>query len=314
MDIVSNTINNTGTSLSALQGTIQSSVSTPEAALKIELNKDLVRYLFFQTVTDDTVNFQSQMTDNWVENNTAIQDHIAISPVIITMRGFVGELAYTSTEAELDYERELAQANAINSAEPTILQFGNYFKQTDSGGKLSAISAFFPEVSNVTQLAQNMWDKHEASQRKARRIFNTLFNQNKQTLNSKMTAYSGLSSNLRESKLKETCETLKNYWLNRLPLTADTPFGNFDNMYITSVSLHQGNENFIGEIDITLKQLRFAQTLTTEADKDVLAKYNAYARAQEENNGKAQGRNVSAIKEFSDNYLGTTPGSGIKRD
>lgn len=302
MGIISDEINNSNSSSSVLQGTIESSVSTPEAALKIELNKDLARYLFFQTVTDDTINFQSQMTDNWVENNTAIHDHIAISPVTITMRGLVGELVYTSADAELDYERELAQANAVNAKDTTILQFDNYFKQTDIDGKLTAISAFIPEVSNVTQLAQNMWNRHEASARKAKRIFNTLTGQNKQTLNSKMTAYSGLSSNLRESKLKELCETLKNYWLNRKSLIANTPFGDFDNMYITSVSLHQGNENFIGEIDITLKQLRFTQTLTTEADKDVLAKYNAYARAKEENNGKAQGEN-SAL------YDWLTPGA-----
>ena len=31
-----------------LSGTIKSSVTTPEAALKIELNNNLVRYLFFQ--------------------------------------------------------------------------------------------------------------------------------------------------------------------------------------------------------------------------------------------------------------------------
>lgn len=281
------------TNSSSASGTAQSSVSTPQAAVKIEQNNNFVRYLFFNTVTDDTINFQSQMTDNWVENNTAIHDHIAISPVTITMHGLVGELVYTSKQAELDYERELAQANAINSKDPILLQFGNTFRQPDIDGKLIAISAFIPEVSNVTQMAQSMWDRHEAAQRKATRIFNTLFNQNTQTLNSKMTAYSGLSSNLKESELKKACEKLKDYWLNRTPLVADTPFGNFENMYITSVSLHQGNENFIGEIDITLKQLRFTETLTTEADKDVLAKYNAMAQAKEENNGKAQGNNKS---------------------
>ena len=310
MTIISDEINNPNSTGSVLQGTIQSSVSTPEAALKIESNNNFVRYLFFQSVTDDTVNFQSQMTDNWVENNTAIHDHIAISPVTITMRGLVGERVYTSLDAELDYERELAQANAINSKDAILLQLGNV-QLTDFGGKLTAVSAYFPEVSNVTQLAQNIWNKAEASARKAQRIFNTLFNQNTQTLSSKMSAYSGLSSNLRESKLKGVCETLKNYWLNRLPLIANTPFGDFDNMYITSVTLHQGNENFIGGIDITLKQLRFIQTLTTKADKEVLAKYNAYAQAQEENYGKAQG-NVSILKDEWNKMGITTPRSGIR--
>lgn len=308
MGIFSNEINNPGSTNSVLQGTIKSSVSTPEAALKIATSKDFIRYLFFQTVTDDSVNFQSQITDNWVENNTAIHDHIAISPITITMQGFIGELVYTSEQAELDYERELAQANANNSKGATLLQFGDYLTLTDLGGKLTAISAYFPEVSNATQMAQNAWNRHEASARKAERIFNILFNQNTQTLGSKMSAYSGLSSNLKESKLKEVCEVLKNYWLNRLPLVADTPFGDFENMYITSVTLHQGNENFIGQISVTLKQLRFTQTLTTEADKEVLSKYNAYARAQEQNNGKAQGENTALAE-----IVNLPAGIGVKQ-
>lgn len=291
--------------------TKQTSVTIPQAALSIELDKNLVRYLFFQTVTDDNVTFQSQITDNWVENNTAIHDHIAISPVTISMKGLIGELVYTSEQAELDYEKELAQANAINSQDVVLAQFGNN-ALTDIGGKLTAISAYFPEVSNITQQAQNMWNRHEASARKANRIAKILTGQNKQTLKSKMNSYSGLSSNVRHSKLKEIGESLKDYWINRKSLTANTPFGDFENMYITSVTLHQGNENFIGEIDITLKQLRFTQTLTTSADKDVLSKYNAYAQTQEENYGKAQGRNVSYAKELSDKYFGTTPGSGIR--
>lgn len=274
--------------------TKQSSVSTPQAALKIELNENLVRYLFFQTVTDDTVNFQSQITDNWVENNTAIQDHIAISPVTITMRGLVGELVYTSDDAIRDYESALARANAINSKDATLLQFGQYYTQTDIDGKLTAVSAYFPEVSNITQMAQNMWDLHEASRQKAERISKILTGQASNNLATKMNAYSGLYSNARQSKLKEVAESLKDYWLNRKAFIVNTPFGDFDNMYIQAVTLHQGNENFIGEINITLKQIRFAQTITTKADKEVLAKYNAYAQAQEQNYGKAQGENSLA--------------------
>lgn len=276
-------------------------VTAPDGALQIELNKNLVRFLFFQTVTDDTITFQSQITDNWVENNTAIQDHIAISPVTITMRGFIGELFYTSEQAQKEYESELAQANAINSKDTILLGFGQYYTQTDLDGKLTAISAYFPEVSNITQKAQNMWDLHEASKRKAERISKVLTGKANNTLAAQMNSYSGLSSNLQKSKLKEITESLKDYWINRKSFIANTPFGDFDNMYIQSVSLHQGNENFIGEIEITLKQLKFAQTLTTKADEEVLAKYNAYAQAQEENYGNTQGTNKSLAAELWDN-------------
>ena len=242
--------------------TKQSSVTIPKAALQIELNKDTFRYLFFNTVTDDTINFQSNITDNWVENNNAIQDHIAISPVSITMRGLIGDLVYTSEQAYKDYERALAQANAINSEDSVLASFGDFFTLKDDG-KLTAISAYFPEVSNITQRAQNMWNMHEAASKKAQRIGNILTGQAKNNLSSKMNAYSGLNSNLQQSELKRICEEIKEYWINRKSFTVNTPFGDFENMYIVSVSLHQGNENFIGEVDITLKQLRFTQTITT---------------------------------------------------
>lgn len=270
--------------------TQQTSVTVPEAALELQLDSKTFRYLFFNTVTDDTVNFQSNITDNWVENNTAIQDHIAISPITITMRGLIGELVYNSDIAAKEFEVALAQANAQNSKDAILANFGNIYKLKDNG-KLTAISAYFPEVSNITQRAQNIWDLHEATYKKATRISNILTGVANNSLSAKMNAYSGLNSNLTQSQLKKICEEIKDYWINRKSFVAQTPFGDFDNMYIKSATLHQGNENFIGEVDITLKQLCFAQTLTTEADKDVLAKYNAYARAQIENNGKAGSEN-----------------------
>ena len=280
--------------------TKQSSVTIPKAALQIELNKDTFRYLFFNTVTDDTINFQSNITDNWVENNTAIQDHIAISPVSITMRGLIGELVYTSEQAYKDYERALAQANAINSEDSVLASFGDFFTLKDDG-KLTAISAYFPEVSNITQRAQNMWNMHEAASKKAQRIGNILTGQAKNNLSSKMNAYSGLNSNLQQSELKRICEEIKEYWINRKSFTVNTPFGDFENMYIVSVSLHQGNENFIGEVDITLKQLRFTQTITTGADEKVLAQYNAMAQAKKQDNGKSQGEFKSISATLYDN-------------
>ena len=288
--MVQNEVNNL-----TLEGGItkESYITVPKAALKIELAQDLVRYLFFKTVTDDTINFQSQITDNWVENNTAIQDHITISPVIITMKGLIGEKYYTSEDAQINYEKALAQTNPGGFS----LGFNDVDTQMQVESKLSAVSAYFPEVSNATQVAQNMWDLHEAALNKAINIGNILIGQSTSNLQDKMNFYNGLDSNLKESELKKISESLKDYWINRKSFTANTPFGDFDNMYIQAVTIQQGNSGSIGEIDITLKQLRFAQTLTTKANESVLAKYNSYAKAEEQNYGKAGSEN-SAMYDF----------------
>ena len=81
--------------------------STPQGELIEENSKpfQLIKY-FFDVVNDDTVTYNAQITDNWIESNSAIQDHIALQPVTITMRGLCGELVYDAKQAELDYKTE----------------------------------------------------------------------------------------------------------------------------------------------------------------------------------------------------------------
>jgi hypothetical protein len=47
----------------------------------------------------DNISYSAQITDHFIENNSAIQDHIALEPVRITLTGKVGELVYTKAEA-----------------------------------------------------------------------------------------------------------------------------------------------------------------------------------------------------------------------
>lgn len=50
--------------------------------------------LYFDTIEEHTLNIQNQITDNYIENNTSIQDHIAHAPITISMRGLIGEVVY----------------------------------------------------------------------------------------------------------------------------------------------------------------------------------------------------------------------------
>ena len=102
---------------------------------------------------------------------------------------------------------------------------------------------------------------------------------------------------------------------NNTELTVVTPFKTFGNMYIQSITFTQGNENYTADIQLTLKQINKAETNTTKPDEKVMAKYNAYARAEEANLGKAQGKRVSLFKDSLNKYnlLGATEGSGIRR-
>ena len=49
----------------------------------------------FDIELDQKVELQSDITDSYVENNTAVQDHIALKPEMVTFRGSVAELVST---------------------------------------------------------------------------------------------------------------------------------------------------------------------------------------------------------------------------
>lgn len=279
--------------------------STPQGELIEENSKpfQLIKY-FFDVVNDDTVTYNAQITDNWIESNSAIQDHIALQPITITMRGLCGELVYDAKQAELDYESELAQAKTRNSQYTIIWKYGDFKGIEDVDGKLVAIGRIAPPLSNITEMAQNNWELLNIQNQKASKIVDAFKNRNNKTMAQQMNNYNGLSTNARQSRLKQVGDEFKKAILGRKSFTVNTPFGTFENMYLQTVTLHQGEEDYIGDIDITLKQIRFAQTQTTKADEKTLSELNSLAQAQSEaqNNGNTQGvnRNKSFLADMYD--------------
>lgn len=285
------------------------STTTPQGSVIEEESNSfkLIRY-FFDVVNDDTVSYNTQITDNWIESNSTIQDHIAISPVTVTMRGICGELVYEDKQAVLDYETELALAEKNNAKETIIWKYGNIRGIEDVDGKLVSIGQLAPPLSNITEMAQDNWELLKTQESKARKISNLLFGKKQNNLTSQMNNYNGLSSNAKVIRLKQIGEEFKKALLGRKSFTVTTPFGTFENMFLQSVTLHQGDEDFIGDIDITLKQVRYVDTLTTKADDKTLSELNGLAQAQSEaeNNGNAQGvnRNKSYWAEAIDDQKG----------
>lgn len=261
---------------------------------------DDVRALFFNTVTDDSLSFNSQITDNWLENNTSIQDHITLSPVTITMKGLIGEVVYTPQAAFADYNNIYTN------------NFGGELLNNYLLGKLNTVSSFFPSVSNITQKAINKINLKDDAISKVLSIANTSLNQpGYNSLAQKLDNYAGITSNIRQERQKQIIELLKHYWLNRMPFKAIVPWGEYDNMFIESVNINQGNINYASEISITLKQVRYAQTIYTKADEKVLAQYAQVQQAPEENYGKSGGEETGLAK-MADSF-GRTPGTGYKR-
>ena len=57
---------------------------------------------YFDIIREHSVSIQNQITDNYLENNTAVQDHIAHSPITVTLGGLAGEVYFTPPTKALD--------------------------------------------------------------------------------------------------------------------------------------------------------------------------------------------------------------------
>ncbi len=223
---------------------------------------------YFSIISEHAINIQNQITDNYLENNTAVQDHIAHSPITVTLSGIIAEKTFVPNDA--DTNSVLERAKQETSIKPT--------------NKLTTLASLLPPVSNAMQIARNAKDYVTASYERYKTIWKNIPNTND--------AFLPPYVDIRTPILKGVYKALIKLRETNASFTVETPFETFKNMYIQSISFRQGNENYVGDISITLKQLRFAEVKTTKANKDVMAKYNEWARAQEENNGKAQGKRV----------------------
>ncbi len=260
-----------------------------------EINTENATIWYFDVITDESIEIINQITDNYVENNTAIQDHIAQNPLVISISGISGENVFKYDPAvanQLLAEARLQAAKTGYGINLNNLQVDSFWDLVGLGSKakelnkLSAISVLYPPVSNYMQVAMNAVELVDAAVSKYNNLYDSIWGKelgNQQVLGS-------FAENT--TRLQAIYNNLSQLRANNTPLIATTPWGVFNNIYIQSVRLKQGNQLYSTDIEMTLKQLRFSNVTTTAADKDVMAKYNEYARAQVENNGTAQGNSI----------------------
>ena len=56
----------------------------------------------FDIARETTLQANSTITDHFVEDNTALQDHIALSPLTYVLKGFIGELVFEGATAQAE--------------------------------------------------------------------------------------------------------------------------------------------------------------------------------------------------------------------
>lgn len=178
--------------------------------------------LIFNYEGEQTVTIESDITDHYVEDNTAINDQIALRPEIITTRGFIGELTNILPGA----------LQALQTAAQAV----------------SVISGYAPTLSLTALLALN----------KAQQAYQV----GNQLQNLAVNAFDTISGQGTQNKQQKAYAQIYGWWQSRTLITIQTPWSLFINCAIKSARVIQDPDTqLITDFEVTLKVLRFASTV-----------------------------------------------------
>lgn len=209
---------------------------------------DNQRAFVFDLKKDYKFTLSSDITDHYVEDNVAIQDHIGLRPIILEVTGVISEINLLQTEND---ERK-PQKSLQDIETPTDL-----FNATDSYlSRMGSLTSFAP---NLTNQALNIYNSAKFSYALA----NKVVNMSKKDDSHKITQGEFEKD---ESKIKQTKQCFwvkwfKTQWENRASFSIVTPYDVLHNMFIVEFNATQPeNTRYITNISIKFKQIRAART------------------------------------------------------
>lgn len=199
--------------------------------------------ILFHYEGEQSVSLDSDITDHFVEDNTALQDQISLRPEVISTHGFVGEL---------------------NDVAPVGLQ--TLKKVAD---KLTVINAYVPALSRTAINAYNeAFLAYQTASFAANAGVSALSSIAGSSQGSTILNQSTLIDLTKiQSKQQLYFQQFYGYWQSRVLFTVQTPWAVFSNCAIQSLrAVQDETTNVITDFNVTFKVMRFASTQTTTAN------------------------------------------------
>ncbi len=229
------------------QSTLGYQPQNPPNADGTESTAQLPPAFMFHYEGEQTVSIESDITDHYIEDNTAIQDQISLKPEVIATHGFIGELN--------DVVPELLKP--IKFAADKLTTVGAYVPSLSATALLAYSEAFllYQVAANAAQAAVSSWDSLTGSG--GQNVIGS------NGLGGAFNAQTGEVAN-NQSKQQGAFQQFYGYWRNRTLFTVQTPWAVFQNMAIKSLRAIQDAEtNVISDFEISFKMIRFARTETS---------------------------------------------------
>ena len=193
---------------------------------------------------ENKVKLEAETTDNWLEDNTSVQDHTVVKPEIITVRGYIGEVV---------------------SIMPPILALAQQALMV-----LAPISAFSPSLSASAQIALNQ--------------SNQAFTDANNVANSAISAWNSLTGNSGPNEVTASGEIqspnqnnqqamfskIYGYWRNQVNqdspnlFQVQTPWAVFDECSLIGCEATQNEDTeMMTEFVLTFKMVRIVNENST---------------------------------------------------
>jgi hypothetical protein len=197
---------------------------------------------------------ESDITDHYIEDNTAIQDQIALRPEIVTVDGYIGELNNIPPPA-LAILQQIANKLTIVSAYTPVLS------ATAELAYAEALLAY-QTAANAVNSATSAWSSLNGTG--GENVIGT------NGLGSSFNAATGKVSNS-QNKQQVMYQQFYGYWRARQLFTVQTPWAVFQNMSILRLQATQeADTNVITGFKVTFKMMRFSNTATTAGLSPIL--------------------------------------------
>lgn len=192
-----------------------------------------------------SIELTSEITDHFLEDNSTVQDNIAIKPQIVTLKNYVGEVVYNP-------------GNGGNQPLENAVQ------------KLTTLNAYLPFLAAQAQQIQNSLQPSSISVIANNPVTALTGLLNANTINNVADLWA-LTKNLNPgaSKQQQAYLYFKALWSQKILIGLQTPFEFITNMAIQSVVANQDEvSKTMSDFTITLKKINVATTSTISYQPD----------------------------------------------
>lgn len=212
--------------------------------------------LVFDVERDTVINKRANLSKHFVEDNSAVQDHMAIEPTSITLKSYVGELVNIMEPKSDPLVQNLTQKLTIlTSYLPNIISTAKNIKE-------SIINQDF-NIENITNVGLDLWS---------------------------------LSKNLNPAATKQAQAYmyLESLMDQKILVAVQTPYKFFTNMAVVNTTAIQPEDSkYLTDISVTLQEVRTTDLDFVLFDESKYQSRNKQQRQDVKNKGSANGEQQS---------------------